>query len=302
MNSYARRNSGDDDRRRGDRNRMSGVWWNNSRPAQRYAQNNYRGQQRDYRRYQNQVRRDQRRSSLLYRQSIWNYRDRDYNNYGDNWRRPGRRDRNVYYNVYYDDYYYDDRYDRNGRNIVGNILQTVIASFLTNGSRPYYYTSYRTYDYYRPSYSAVYSPSGHYYGVSPVYAAYNAEAYYDDYDPYYSGYQQDQYEQEINIYFGGPSGDTIRRAMETGYYQGLLEGQFARENRWGDRYYENPYVYQETDYIPYAADSGDCRRYLNKGYEMGYNDALADQAEFEPDFAGTDLVSMLIGSTLSVRS
>ena len=56
-------------------------------------------------------------------------------------------------------------------------------------------------------------------------------------------------------------------------------------------------------YDPYSSSLGDCRRYLSEGYELGYEDGLRGQDEF--DIAGNgdvDLVSLLVGSALSFRS
>ena len=107
----------------------------------------------------------------------------------------------------------------------------------------------------------------------------------------------------IALYSGTLEGEFIQRALGTGYYQGLLEGQLARDEGWGDEYYYDPYLYQQAMYDPYSSSIGDCRRYFSEGYEMGYRDALAGRDEFElaDTGGGVDLVSLLLGSVLDFR-
>jgi hypothetical protein len=94
----------------------------------------------------------------------------------------------------------------------------------------------------------------------------------------------------------------IQRALGTGYYQGLLEGQQARRQGWGDQYYYDPYLYEQAIYDPYSTSIGNCRRYFSEGYELGYQDALSGRDQVDVAERGDiDLVSLLLGSVLSLR-
>ena len=105
-----------------------------------------------------------------------------------------------------------------------------------------------------------------------------------------------------DLYAGGIAGELIQRALGTGYYQGLLEGQAARKRGWGDRYYSDPYLYEQAIYDPYSTSIGDCRRYFSEGYEMGYEDALGGRDEFDlADGGDVDLVSLLLSNVMSLR-
>jgi hypothetical protein len=192
----------------------------------------------------------------------------------------------------------------------------LISAFFSNGDNVGYYdyTPQYTADYgngyygYIPEYT--YAPPYYTFGYAPTYAYYEPASYYG-YDLYnyegipydYVDYSSLPYDDINQIYSGGLVSELIQRSLGTGYYQGLLEGQLARERGWGDRYYNDPYLYEQTMYDPYSSSLGDCRRYLSEGYELGYEDALRGQDDF--DIAGNgdvDLVSLLVGSALSFRS
>ena len=77
----------------------------------------------------------------------------------------------------------------------------------------------------------------------------------------------------------------------------------ARRRGWDDEYYSDPYLYEQSMYDPYSSSIGDCRRYFSEGYEMGYSDGLRNEDEFYvADGGDVDLVSLLIGSAISMRS
>ncbi|HEX6125555.1 MAG TPA: hypothetical protein VFZ23_09320 [Pyrinomonadaceae bacterium] len=223
----------------------------------------------------------------------------------------------------YDRYYYssagyDDFFD-DGLDWKSMLFRSVIAMFFSNGDNIGYYDQYPQYydtayyddGYYDYGYASEYSSYPYYtFGYEPAYAYYEPAAYYG-YDQYayqglpyeYSVFSQLPYGDMVALYSGTLEGELIQRALGTGYYQGLLEGQMAREQGWGDEYYHDPYLYQQAMYDPYSSSIGDCRRYFSEGYEMGYQDALAGRDEFDlADRGGdVDLVSLILGSVLDFR-
>ncbi len=198
------------------------------------------------------------------------------------------------------------------------LFRSVISAFFSNDDNvgyfdpyPQYASSYDDsgYDGYIPQYS--YQAPYYTFGSAPTYAYYEPAAYYG-YDQYADATIPVEYIPEqalpmtdmVDIYSGGFGGEFIQRALGTGYYQGLLEGQMAREQGWDDQYYNDPYLYQQAMYDPYSSSMGSCRRYMSEGYEMGFQDALAGRDEFDLSDSGgdIDLVSLLLGSALSLRS
>ncbi len=207
----------------------------------------------------------------------------------------------------------DDGYYSSGRSSwVEPLIRSLIASFFSNGIGGGYYDDYadsQPYDRNDYGYAPQYSQTSYNtFGYPPTYAYYEPATYYG-YDEYanngipYDAFQGVlPYNDVRDIYSGGLAGELIQRALGTGYYQGLLEGQQAQQRGWGDRYYSDPYLYEQAIYDPYSTSIGDNRRYFSEGYEMGYNDALRQRDEF--DLAGggeVDLVSLLLGSVLSLR-
>ena len=213
-------------------------------------------------------------------------------------------------------YNYDDTgyYGYQRTSWVEPLIRSVIASFFSNGidggyyddytyGQPYYGSNYG----YAPQY-AYYQPTYYTFGYQPAYTYYEPAAYYG-YDQYaYNSMPYDvfqgalPYDDVRYIYSGGVAGELIQRALGTGYYQGLLEGQLARQRGWGDRYYADPYLYEQAIYDPYSSSLGDCRRYFSEGYEMGYDDALRGRDQFDlADGGDVDLVSLLLGNVLSLR-
>jgi hypothetical protein len=220
------------------------------------------------------------------------------------------------YNAYYDDGYYYGGYD-NGLDWKSLLFRTVISAFFSNGDNIGYFDPYPQYaTYYNDGYYGYipqyrYQPPYYTFGYAPTYAYYEPAAYYGydqfAYDEVPYDYIADgslPYTDMVEIYSGGLAGELIQRALVTGYYQGLLEGQLARERGWGDDHYYDPYLYEQVLYDPYSSSMGNCRRYLSEGYEIGYRDALAGRDDFDLYEGGgdIDLVSMLVGSTLSLRS
>jgi hypothetical protein len=194
------------------------------------------------------------------------------------------------------------------------LFRSVIAAFFGNSDNNGYYDPYPQYSYYdtgygyEPLYSDYYQPTYYTFGYEPEYAYYEPAAYYG-YDQYVGyGISQDSYYGPLpygdlqDIYSGGIEGELIQRALGVGYYQGLLEGQLARRRGWGDRYYCDPYAYEQAIYDPYSTSLGENRRYFSEGYELGYEDALRGNDEFDLAQGGDiDLVSLLLGSALSLR-
>ena len=214
--------------------------------------------------------------------------------------------------VYDDDLYYD--YD-GGFDWKSLLFRTLISTFFSNGDNIDYYDPYPQYAGYYDNGYYGYIPEYRYqapyytFGYAPTYSYYEPAAYYG-YDQFNSGMPYDYisygalpYGDMQDIYSGGLAAELIQRALGTGYYQGLLEGQLARQRGWGDEYYYDPYLYQQAMYDPYSSSMGDCRRYFSEGYEMGYQDALSGRDEYDLVDAGgdIDLVSMLLGTALSLR-
>ncbi|MFN2411915.1 MAG: hypothetical protein ABR535_02515 [Pyrinomonadaceae bacterium] len=221
---------------------------------------------------------------------------------------------NDYSGGYYDSEYAD--YD-NGGDWKQQILRMVIGAFMGGGTdRGYLANPYTSYAY------GPYTENA--YDYAPLYSNYSNRRYAGDaYQTVSYGYDPNlnvidptpfdgmlsvlPYGDTIDLYSGGLAAELIQRALGTGYYQGLLEGQVARKRGWNDRYYNDPYAYYDGEQMmfdPYSSSIGDCRRMYSEGYELGYQDALAGRADdYEQlDGGNVDLVSMLIGSVLDFRS
>jgi hypothetical protein len=245
---------------------------------------------------------------------------RDYRSYAPTYQPYYQPDYSIYdYSQgYYPNpgYVYDNGgyYGYQRSSWVEPLIRSVIATFFSSGIGGGYYDDYAYGDpYYGDNYGyapqyGYYQPSYYTFGYAPSYTYYEPAAYYG-YDQYaYNGLPYDAfqgalpYNDVLSIYSGGLAGELIQRALGTGYYQGLLEGQLARQRGWGDRYYSDPYLYEQAIYDPYSTSIGDCRRYFSEGYEMGYEDALRGRDEFDlADGGDVDLVSLLLGNVLSLR-
>ena len=229
------------------------------------------------------------------------------------------------YDYYYPDalpiyrtYFYDEPYYgySDGLDWKSLLFRSVIAAFFSNGDNVGYYDPYPHYAYYNDDNYYGYIPQYRYsqpyytFGYTPTYAYYEPAAYYgyDQYSYYgvpsdYIGYPTFPYDDMVTLYSGGLGAELIQRAMSTGYYQGLLEGQMARRQGWDEEYYYDPYLYEQVMYDPYSSSMGDCRRYFSEGYEMGYADGRRGRDEFYLAEGGDiDLVSVLVGSTVILRS
>lgn len=100
-------------------------------------------------------------------------------------------------------------------------------------------------------------------------------------------------------------GKMLREMLAVGYTQGYNDGLAARAASRRDAYYNDPYVYDygnEEIFDPYSASLGSNRRCLSQGYDLGYQDALANDR-----YAGgvlqngdLDLVSVLLSSLSSL--
>lgn len=241
-----------------------------------------------------------------------------YPSYGYGSRYPAN---GGYLYSYDDNYYYDygnDRYSNNNAFFGGfdwkeMLFRTVIAAFFSNRDNVGYFDPYPQYrgSYYNDDYRypATYSYYPYYtFGSEPALSYYEPAAYYG-YDqfshaglPYeYSQFSSLPYNDIVDLYSGGLAGELIQRALVTGYYQGLLEGQAAQRYGWDDEYYD-PYAYDQAIYDPYSSSLGESRRYFSEGYELGYMDALNERDEFGLDRGGDiDLVSLLLTSILDFR-
>jgi hypothetical protein len=297
---------------RTERYRRDGFWPEN--PRQSFDNNYYQQPERYSRRY-----------AYRHQPEVW---------FGDDYSDFDRYSRYTVYEPSYPAYdlgyggypanspysYSDDLfggYESDGFDWKSLLFRSVISAFFSNSDNVGYLDPYpeyaSSYDEDGPNgYIPQYSYQAPYYtfGSAPTYSYYEPASYYG-YDQYADATIPAEYiPQEslplsdmVDIYSGGFAGEFIQRALGTGYYQGLLEGQRAREEGWGDEYYNDPYLYEQALYDPYSSSMGNCRRYMSEGYEMGFQDALAGRDEFDlADTGGDiDLVSLLLGSVLSLR-
>lgn len=197
-----------------------------------------------------------------------------------------RSNRDRYYGANsYDPYSFDDRYyyddddfygDGDGLNWQGLLLQTVLSSFLGDGSGLGGLTN-------------IISPAGGFYS-EPVYYAepgYGSSYYADPYRSY--AYRPASYN-------GGNVYDlpVLDRVYAQGYNEGYIAGE--RSRTYGSAY-SDPYTYGNGAYYPYSTSISENRRCLSDGYQRGYQDALYEN---NPAYGGnTDLVSVLLSNALS---
>lgn len=222
--------------------------------------------------------------------------DRDFDDHRDN-----RQNQRVYQN-------------RDGWR--DNFLRRVIVN--VQSPSPVYYDNY--YPQYQPTYYGNYQPDyygGNYYDPYPRYPTFRSASYYDPnsnlggyYAPQYAGdpYYTDNYYDNFDV--GGLTnsssiGNFVKQLfgqlLAVGYDQGFNDGLAARSSGRGNRYFDDPYVYQNDIYDPYSASLGDNRRCLSEGYELGYADALDGQSQYDGyQYGDVDLVSVLIGNTLQM--
>ena len=241
----------------------------------------------------------------------WKEQRRAQKRYEKQQRRYARLARNDYYDrEYYDPYYGDNYYDVNDRGsnwqqLIGVLIGSVLGGNLNNGSLIGLTQRQPDYGYLEPGYAQPENRPAYY--NSPLYVG-NDEPYYP-YEPQYAGYQND-------TGFGGllgqlPIGDLIGQFVGNdlisgmlgnfvtqGYDEGFLAGQYARENDYGDRYFDDPYEYNGM-YDPYTTSLGVNRQALSQGYCSGYRDALIGREDYDPISNGnTDLVSSMLANVL----
>jgi hypothetical protein len=86
-----------------------------------------------------------------------------------------------------------------------------------------------------------------------------------------------------------------------GYDRGYNDGLYATNAGYGDRYYNDPYIYEDAMYDPYSYSIGESRRTLSNGYELGYTDAQYPGRPYSRYESGRiDLLSVLIGTSLTI--
>jgi hypothetical protein len=217
--------------------------------------------------------------------------------------------RNVISNVLVgnsDNYYYTPQYDTYNYNYGYNYGY---------GSQydPYYYNNggyWNGYTQYQSYYATPYSLGYQMFGYQPYDYSYSDYSYYSDGYPYYSDYYANDFPLVYvsNSYGsygtyrrGGFLSQLFSQLLAVGYDNGYQQGLYARSNGYGDRYYDDPYVYQDTSYEPYSYSVSENRRCLSEGYQLGYQDALYGNRQYDPYARGgnTNLVSLLIGGVLN---
>ena len=219
---------------------------------------------------------------------------------------------NYYYTQQYDNNYYGSQYDPYAYNNSGYSnsypqYQTYYTGPYTFGYQPYGYQPY--------NYSYSNSPYG--YGSYDDYSYLNSQYGYQSYDdysnspygnggyPYYSNYSNSfPLAYATNSYGGGGFLSRLfSQLLAVGYDNGYQQGQYAVSNGYNDQYYYDPYGYQDTGYNgydQYSYSMGENRRYLSEGYQLGYQDAMNRNNQYDPYSSGSrlDLVSLLIGNVL----
>lgn len=223
-------------------------------------------------------------------------------------------------NVYQTDPYYGPTYSNNYNNGQDayqypqhqrvTFLRSLISSVLSSngGNSSSYYPQYQSGNYYDPNYGANYNNhGGSYYSGYPQYRTFANTPYYayqpngynygtnNGYDPYYADNVPQGYYPNSGA-GGGFMQQIFSRLLTQGYDEGYNAGLNARYAGYGDRYYSNPYSYEDTSYIPYSDSLGQNRRCLSDGYGLGYDDALYNEpgaVQYQDN--NVDLVSVLLG-------
>lgn len=204
------------------------------------------------------------------------------------WPLRSQRDHDPYtyvtpvYNPAYYDSYGRDRED---------FVRDIISSFFNEPSYAYEWYPRRTVASYQPYYD--YYPDTVSYAYAPAYYdTYYAPASYDQYNPaaYDDGYR--------NVWLS-LAGELLRGLLGQGYIQGLDDGEYARQQGWGDDYYDDPYDFRAVEFAAFPTVLDEQRRCLSEGYALGYRDALAGRDPYDADMLGeVDLVSVLLGNAL----
>ncbi len=193
-----------------------------------------------------------------------------------------------------------------------NLLRSVVLN--VSGANAGYYNNY--YPVYQPNYYvAPYDP---FYVSSVYYGGYSSNYANPPYDPVYSDFSSEfdpgygQYALFSDVYDNDLSYTTLvdpnagyaysrqsdGELVTYGYDQGYIDGLVARDAGYGDRYFYDPYTYDEVIYDPYSSSLGENRRCLGKGYELGYMDALYRRDEYDPyaDDGDVNIVTAFIGN------
>lgn len=186
----------------------------------------------------------------------------------------------TYYTPQYDNYNYSAQYD---------------PSTYDNGGYSYGYTQYPSY------YATPYAVEYQTFGYQPYDYSYANSPYDNGEYPYYADYTNDFPIAYVTGSNGGGGflSRIFSQLLAVGYDNGYQEGLYARSNGYGDQYYSDPYGYQDTGYDPYSYSVGENRRCLSKGYQLGYQDAMDRNNQYDRFGSGNiDLVSLLIGDGL----
>lgn len=216
-------------------------------------------------------------------------------------------------------YYYQEGYtDDNWGYVKENFLRSVISNAFSDN----YYAPIQTVTYYsEPIYTGADLTQYGYGSYDPYYDPY--DGYAGDYRaaPMYigngSGFEPSQILEVVGAIAapllkdtgtGGVVSRIFSELLATGYDEGYVAGQYAREQGYVDdgAFYDpyDPYVYEDVSfenrsYNPYSC-LGENRMYLSEGYELGYQDGVRDaqrQAGFDQNGA-VDLVSVLLGNII----
>lgn len=295
--NYERRIYSNQDRRPINLGNFGNIWnYGQKRSAQVHERNDRRKQFKDQQKAWRRAEKAERKVNRRYTGQIWD--DRRYNS----------RDNNSYEDGYYN---YND--DNDGSGWKDQILRSVLSNVIGNrlgGGQNYASQQYEPY-YNRAPYlqQAYYNNTPQQYGYnygSPYNEAYQPAGYYDDAQSYGGGSNLGgllgalPISELIGQFAGdGVVGELLTGFLAQGYDQGFLAGRSARENGYGDQYYQDPYVTEQGIYDPYSVSMGENRQILSEGYGLGYEDALNGQTDYDPQSEGnTDLVSLLLGSVL----
>ncbi len=175
-------------------------------------------------------------------------------------------------------------------------------------------------EYQNASYLPYRQTGPEYYGQEPIYSTYvygDPDAGYYQQDPY--GYDQYGYDQGgssndllfgiapilMNIVGGDSSSflnDLVSQTLASGYNQGMMDGEYAQEQGWGEDYYNDPYAYDAGVYNGSSVSLAERRQLLSQGYELGYRDAMNERnaGYYEEASQDFDLTTLLLDNVLRV--
>jgi Outer membrane protein/protective antigen OMA87 len=202
----------------------------------------------------------------------------------------------------YDPYSYNNSYgyDPYGYSSTGYYSSGYDSSGYNNYYDPNAYDQYNSYDSYN------YDPYGYNsYSYDPY--SYDPTAYYTD-EAYYPSYNNGLFDQLpigslLGMYSGGSLTSILRQAISYGYDRGYTEGQYVREYRLSDNYYQNPYSYQPQMFSDNAGSYDAYNQGLSQGYDLGYQDAVYGKTQYDPyNGGGKDLVSLVLNNVVNRSS